>query len=153
MSPPYSGWGWQTTTPAAGDAGRLSRASRLRSAPTARLTGCSGIMCRHENTGGGLARPMVVFTCLLTRRRIGAYLDGALENGAARSIARHLSRCARCQGEAENIRTIRALLQRTMTLSPKRAEPDWSGFWPAIVRGVEDAKHRKALAPVVARRS
>src|SRR5207245_9200090 len=57
-------------------------------------------------------------------------------------------------GEAENIRRIRALLQRTMTLSPKRAEPDWSGFWPVIVRGVEDAKHRKAPAPVVvARRS
>jgi anti-sigma factor RsiW len=97
---------------------------------------------------------MVVLTCLLTRRRIGAYLDGALENRAAQSIAKHLSRCARCQGEAENIRRIRALLQRTMTLSPKRAEPDWSGFWPAIVRGVEDAKHRKAPAPVVvARRS
>src|SRR5438132_9775331 len=110
-------------------------------------------MCRHENTGGGLARPMVVFTCLLIRRRIGAYLDGALENGAARSIARHLSRCARCQGEAENIRRIRALLQRTMTLSPKRAEPDWSGFWPTIVRGIQDAKHRKAPAAVVARRS
>ena len=96
---------------------------------------------------------MVVLTCLLTRRRIGAYLDGALENGAARSIARHLSGCARCQGEAENIRRIRALLQRTMTLSPKRAEPDWSRFWPAIVRGIEDAKHRTAPAPVVARRS
>jgi len=33
---------------------------------------------------------MVVLTCFRTRRRIGAYLDGALEGGAARSAARHL---------------------------------------------------------------
>jgi len=96
---------------------------------------------------------MVVLSCLFARRRIGAYLDGALENRATQSIAKHLSRCATCQGEAENIRRIRTLLQRTMTLSPQRAEPDWSGFWPGVVRGIEDAKHRKAPAPVVARGS
>jgi anti-sigma factor RsiW len=96
---------------------------------------------------------MVVFTCFLTRRRIGAYLDGALENEAARSIARHLSGCAKCQGEAENIRRVLALVQRSMTLSTQRAEPDWSGFWPGIVRGIEDAKHRGMAAPVVVRRS
>jgi anti-sigma factor RsiW len=95
---------------------------------------------------------MVVLTCLLTRRRIGAYLDGALEDGPARSITRHLSICARCQGEAENIRTVRALLQRT--LSPGQlAEPDWSGFWPGVVRGIEEAKHREIPPPVVNRGS
>ncbi len=89
---------------------------------------------------------MVVLTCLLTRRRIGAYLDGALENGPAESIASHLSTCARCQGEAENIRRVRALVQRTLSLG-QRAEPDWSGFWPGIVRGIEQAKHRELPAP------
>jgi anti-sigma factor RsiW len=96
---------------------------------------------------------MIVLTCLLTRRRIGAYLDGALENGAARSIARHLSGCDKCQGEAENIRRMRALLQRTLTPGLQRAEPDWSGFWQGIVRGVEDAKHRPAPAPIGPRRT
>jgi hypothetical protein len=95
---------------------------------------------------------MVVLTCLLIRRRIGAYLDRALEDGTARSIAKHLSRCSRCQGEAENIRRVRALLQRTLSLGQNRAEPDWSGFWPGIVRGIEDTKHRESPSPGTARR-
>ncbi len=68
-------------------------------------------------------------------------------------MARHLSTCARCQGEAENIRRVRALLQRTLSLGQNRAEPDWSGFWPGIVRGIEDAKHRGMSVPVVGRGS
>ena len=96
---------------------------------------------------------MVVLTCLLTRRRIGAHLDGALENGPATAMSRHLSRCAKCQGEAENIRRVRALLQRTLSLGQNRAEPDWSGLWPGIVRGIEDAKHKETPARVLARRS
>jgi hypothetical protein len=31
----------------------------------------------------------------------------------------------------------------------QRAESDWAGFWPGIVRGIEDAKHRRIPAPVV----
>lgn len=96
---------------------------------------------------------MVVLTCLLTRRRIGAYLDAALQDDNAESIARHLSGCTRCQGEAEKIRRMRTLLQRTLSLGQSRAEPDWSGFWPGVVRGIEEAKHREAPAPVVARPS
>ena len=97
---------------------------------------------------------MIVLTCLLTRRRIGAYLDGALKDGSAKSVAAHLSGCTRCQGEAENIRRIRALLHRTLSLGQNRAEPaDWSGFWPGVVRGIEDAKHRGAPAPVPVPRS
>jgi anti-sigma factor RsiW len=92
---------------------------------------------------------MIVLTCLRTRRRIGAYLDGALDAGPSRSIAAHLSGCSRCQGEAENIRRVRVLLQRTLSLGRDRAEPaDWSGFWPGVVRGIEDTKHRGAPAPV-----
>jgi len=94
---------------------------------------------------------MVVLTCLLTRRRIGAYLDGALQDGASGPVAAHLSECSRCQGEAESIRRVRALLQRAQTLGQARAErADWSGFWPGIVRGIEDAKHRGAATPVTA---
>lgn len=93
---------------------------------------------------------MFVLTCLRTRRRIGAYLDGALENGPAQSTARHLSGCNTCQREAEELRRIRALLQRTLGFDSSRAEPDWSGFWPGVVRGVEDTRRRQdqpAIAP------
>jgi anti-sigma factor RsiW len=86
-------------------------------------------------------------TCLFVRRRIGTYLDGALDERAARSTARHLGGCAPCQREAEDLRRLRALLQRSLTPSARVAELDWSGFWPAIVRGVEDARLR-APAPV-----
>ena len=96
---------------------------------------------------------MAVLTCLLTRRRIGAYLDGALDGPAGQSVAKHLGHCAGCQREAENIRRLRSLLQRTLTASTQRAEPDWSGFWPGIVRGIEDAKRQPARAATVARRS
>lgn len=94
---------------------------------------------------------MLVLTCLRTRRRIGAYLDGALENGAAQSTAKHLSSCSACQREAEQLRRVRALLQRTLVTGSGRAEPDWTGFWPGIVRGIEDGRLREA-PPVAARR-
>ena len=95
---------------------------------------------------------MVVLTCLLNRRRIGAYLDGVLEDRDAESVATHLSGCARCGREAEEVRRVRALLQRTLSPLQSRAEPaDWSGFWPGVVRGIEDAKRRGAPVPVIAR--
>jgi len=93
---------------------------------------------------------MLVLTCLLTRRRIGAYLDGALANGAAQSAAKHLSGCSTCQREAEELRRVRALLQRTLVPASGRAEPDWTGFWQGIVRGIEDTRRREAL-PVAVR--
>jgi anti-sigma factor RsiW len=85
----------------------------------------------------------MVLTCLRTRRRIGAYLDGALEDRAARSTASHLSGCRTCQREAESLRSVRALLRRSLGSGP--AEPDWTGFWPGIVRGIEDARRAEPL--------
>jgi anti-sigma factor RsiW len=75
-------------------------------------------------------------TCYRTRRRIGAYLDGALDQEAARSTADHLASCGGCQGEAGELRRLRGLLQSTLT----PAEPDWTGFWPGVVRGIEDRR-------------
>jgi anti-sigma factor RsiW len=88
-----------------------------------------------------------VLTCYLTRRRLDAYLDGALDEGAAKSAAVHLQSCSRCQREADQLRRLRNLLRRT--LNPL-AEPEWTGFWPGIVRGIEDA--RRAPSPVAAQR-
>jgi anti-sigma factor RsiW len=77
-----------------------------------------------------------VLSHYLNRRRLGAYLDGALDEGTARSTAAHLATCGVCQREADALRRLRALLQQGSAV----ADPDWTGFWPGVVRGVEDAK-------------
>jgi anti-sigma factor RsiW len=84
-----------------------------------------------------------VLNCWLTRRWIGAYLDGALEGTRARLAGRHLEHCATCQGEAEALGRLRTMLRRT--LAP--AEPDWTGFWPGIVRGVQDGRQAEPARP------
>jgi hypothetical protein len=35
----------------------------------------------------------------------------------------------------------------------RRAEPDWAGFWPGIVRGIEDTKHHEMPALVASSES
>jgi anti-sigma factor RsiW len=83
-------------------------------------------------------------TCYRNRRRIGAYLDEALDAQTARATATHLATCARCQGEADALRRLRGLLRRNLTPAP----PDWTGFWQGVVRGIEDQKMaRPAPAP------
>lgn len=72
----------------------------------------------------------------LNRRRLGAYLDAALDENTARSTASHLATCGVCQREAEELRRLRALLQQRAAV----ADPDWTGFWAGVVRGVEAAK-------------
>ena len=89
-----------------------------------------------------------MLTCYRTRRRLGAYLDGALGESAARLTVVHLGRCASCQREAESLRRLRALLERHAGVP----EPDWSGLWPSIVRGIEGAR-RPAPRSTASRRA
>ena len=97
-----------------------------------------------ENNGPGGERPTDVLRHYLTRRRLGAYLDGALDEGTARSTAAHLATCGVCQREAEELRRLRTLLQRNSAV----ADPDWTGFWAGVVRGVEAGNAaRPAPAP------
>jgi len=77
-----------------------------------------------------------VLSHYLNRRRLGAYLDRALDEGTARSTAAHLATCGVCQRDADGLRRLRALLQRNAAV----ADPDWTGFWAGVVRGVEAAK-------------
>jgi anti-sigma factor RsiW len=86
-----------------------------------------------------------VLTCYRTRRRIGAWLDGALDEGTARSTATHVTACGVCQREADELRRLRGLLRRSLT----PVGPDWTGFWQGVVRGIEDRRHAR---PVPARR-
>ncbi len=84
-----------------------------------------------------------MLTHYLTRQHIGAYLDGALGESEAQATAAHLSGCGRCQREAERLRRLHGLLQEAV---PAGTPPDWGGFWPGIVRGIEEARQpRPAL--------
>jgi anti-sigma factor RsiW len=79
-------------------------------------------------------------TCYLYRRRIGAWLDGALDDRRTRSIAAHVGGCSRCAADANALRRMKTLL----TGMPVPAEPEWAGFWPGVVRGIQDAPVARA---------
>ena len=84
-----------------------------------------------------------MLTCLRTRRRLGAYLDGALDDGAARAAAAHVTGCARCQGDVEALRRLNGTLRESLTMA---VPGDWTGFWPGVVRGIE-RERQGAVAP------
>lgn len=88
-----------------------------------------------------------MLSCFISRRRIGSYLDGALEGRAAEVTARHLEACLRCRGEADGLRRLQGLLRGAFEVP---SDPDWTGFWQGIVRGIEDGQRR---TPVLAPRS
>ncbi len=82
--------------------------------------------------------------CYRTRQRLSAFLDGALDEAATRSTVAHLTSCDACQKEADQFRRLHSLLLRTAAAVP---EPDWTGFWPGVVRGVQDVKQAPAARP------
>ena len=90
-----------------------------------------------------MGRPTDVLTCYRARRRIGAYLDGALDQGDARWTEHHLAACVACRSEAGQLRRVKALVAEVSTIP----EPDWTGFWPGIVRGIDEARHRAPARP------
>lgn len=85
-----------------------------------------------------------MLTCYFTRRRLSAYLDGTLDGHAASAAATHLAGCARCQREADGLRRLRTTLQQGAATA---APPDWTGFWPGIVRGVDDRRREVPTRP------
>ena len=70
-----------------------------------------------------------------TRRRISAYLDGALDERWAGIAARHLDDCTTCRREADELRRLRALMRRA---GGAAGPVDWTGFWPGVVRRIQD---------------
>ena len=36
------------------------------------------------------------------------------------------------------------MLRRTLSPPAREADPDWAGFWPGIVRGIEEARGKSA---------
>ena len=65
----------------------------------------------RENLTGSLA-------CRRVRRVLQSYLDGVLEDAAARRVARHLEGCRRCVREAETYLAIKDSLSRRQQNSP-----------------------------------
>jgi anti-sigma factor RsiW len=70
-------------------------------------------------------------------------LDGALDEARARATAAHLAGCHLCTAEADSLRRLKSAL----AAAPKPIEPEWTGFWPGVVRGIQDAR-----LPVIERR-
>ena len=58
----------------------------------------------------------------LYRRRLSAYLDGALTGRALRGVERHLRRCDACRGELAELRGTVALLKSLATNDPEPSE-------------------------------
>ena len=78
-----------------------------------------------------------MLSCYWHRPRIGAYLDGALTGRRAEATGVHLDRCVSCQGEADSLRQLAERLRRSLAV----ADPDWTGFWVGIARGIQDGRH------------
>jgi anti-sigma factor RsiW len=85
-----------------------------------------------------------VLICYRTRRRLGAYLDAMLPEGDLASAGAHVAGCRRCQSEVAALRRMRERLQESLSVAPPT---DWAGFWPGIVRGIEERRRRPAPAP------
>jgi anti-sigma factor RsiW len=83
-----------------------------------------------------------VLTHYRARRRLGAYLDGALEQADARRVERHLTACSACQDEVAQLRRLKSLIAEASAVP----EPDWTGFFPGIVRGIEDERRAATTA-------
>jgi anti-sigma factor RsiW len=79
-----------------------------------------------------------VLTCYRTRRRLGAWLDGALDTRPAVATARHVAGCSRCREEADGLERLRALLRGHGAAA---APADWTGFWEGVARGIHAQRH------------
>ena len=79
--------------------------------------------------------------CLWNRRRLGRFVDGALDPRRLRSAAAHVAHGAGCGGEVERLRRLRRLIQEAEAVP----DPDWSGFWPAVRVRIASEAARPAL--------
>lgn len=52
-----------------------------------------------------------------------------------------------CRAEVDGLGRMKAVLQRSALLV---AEPDWAGFWPGVVRGIQDGS---IVPPIEGRRA
>lgn len=72
---------------------------------------------------------MASLMCLWMKRRLAAYLDGALPGPRAKAVSSHLQGCAECGAEVSRLERLRGLLRSTLTVAP---DPDWTPFWDGV---------------------
>ena len=75
-----------------------------------------------------------MFSCLWYRSRLEAHAAGRLEGRVARWVGRHVAGCQSCRRTVDVFTRVRALVR---AVAPRPAEPDWSGFWPAVRLRIE----------------
>jgi anti-sigma factor RsiW len=85
-----------------------------------------------------------VLTHYRARRRLGAYLDGALDPGDAGWVERHVAACGTCRTEVDQLRRLKTLVAAASAAVP---EPDWTGFFPGIVRGIDEERRAATAVP------
>ena len=105
--------------------------------------GLLGYHDRHENSGRVVRRPTDGLSCYRARKRLGAWLDGALSAADADWTKRHVAGCERCGAEVAELRRMKTLVAEVAAVP----EPDWTGFFPGIVRGIQDERSAPAVAP------
>jgi len=84
-----------------------------------------------------------MLTCYRVRRRLDAYLDGALGERESAFAAAHIATCARCRTELDGLRQLSAMLRRA---AASTAVPEWTGFWEGVRRGIEAPRREAAPA-------
>ena len=72
---------------------------------------------------------MMTLGCFWARPQLERLVDGALGPRMGRMAARHALRCAGCGNEVARLRRLHSLIQSARV---EVADPDWSGFWPAV---------------------
>ena len=82
---------------------------------------------------------MASLSCFWMKRRLAAYLDGALSGERAEALAGHLRACAECRGEVSRLERLRGLLRSTFTVGP---DPDWTRFWDGIRGRIQSERPR-----------
>ena len=75
---------------------------------------------------------MAFLRCFWTRRRLAAYLGGALSEKQTEALAAHLQGCAQCAQQASRIERLREMVRAALSAR----DPDWSGFWDGVRRRI-----------------
>lgn len=87
-------------------------------------------------------RPTDVLSCYRVRKRLDAWLDGALSASDAAWTGQHVAGCQGCAAEVAALRRVKTLVAEVAAVP----EPDWTGFFPGIVRGIREDE-RPSPAP------
>lgn len=76
--------------------------------------------------------------CARILARIGAYVDGELEEGRRERMEAHILSCQSCSAELQRLRTLQEQLRRSLAVSLPGQDADL--FWQNVERKIQEAK-------------